>query len=91
MEYITTIQIDQSYLNNPIYTYRGKNYEILSSIANRDGDTQRANQLLSDFLYCEEKKDWDTITNRIYNGLKWGWLMEIENYGLERIKTDEFR
>ena len=77
MESITTIQISQSYLNNPIYTYRGKRYEILSQITNKDGDTLRAEQLLRDFLHCEEVGDWDTIKNRITNGLKWGWLKEI--------------
>jgi hypothetical protein len=65
-------------LSNPIYTYRGKSYKILSSITNKDGDTNRDEQLLSDFIYCEEKRDWDTIGNRISNGLKWGWLKEIE-------------
>ena len=59
------------------YTYRGKRYEILSQITNRDGDTLRAEQLLRDFLHCEEVRDWGTIKNRITNGLKWGWLKEI--------------
>ena len=59
------------------YTYRGKRYEILSQITNRDGDTLRAEQLLTDFLHCEEVRDWGTIKNRITNGLKWGWLKEI--------------
>ena len=66
-------------MKNPIYTYRGKRYEILSSITNKDGDIHRAEQLLSDFIYCEEKRDWDTISNRITNGLKWGWIREIQN------------
>ena len=59
------------------YTYRGKRYEIRSQITNRDGDTLRAEQLLRDFLHCEEVRDWGTIKNRITNGLKWGWLKEI--------------
>ena len=65
-------------MKNPIYTYRGKRYQILSSVTNRDGDTNRDEQILSDFIYCEEKRDWDTITQRISNGLKWGWIKEIE-------------
>ena len=65
-------------MKNPIYTYRGKRYQILSSVTNRDGDTNRDEQILSDFIYCEEKRDWDTITHRISNGLKWGWINEIE-------------
>ena len=64
-------------MKNPIYTYRGKRYEILSSITDKD-DKGRAEQILSDFLYCEGKRDWDTISNRITNGLLWGWLKEIE-------------
>jgi hypothetical protein len=66
-------------VKNPIYTYRGKRYEILSEQTNRDEDTNRDEQILSDFIYCEEKRDWDTIGNRISNGLKWGWLREIQN------------
>ena len=65
--------------NNPIYTYRGKRYEILSSVTNEDGDDGRAQQLLIDFLHCEKVGDWDTISNRITNGLKWGWIREIQN------------
>ena len=63
-------------MENPIYTYRGKRYEILSQITNKDGDTLRAEQLLRDFLHCEEVGDWGTIKNRITNGLMWGWLKE---------------
>jgi len=58
---------------NPIYTYKGKGYEILSHITDKD-DKGRANQLLRDFLWCEAKGDWKTIENRISNGLLWGWL-----------------
>jgi len=64
-------------MKNPIYTYRGKRYEILSSVTNEDGDEGRAEQLLIDFLHCESKGDWGTISNRITNGLLFGWLKEI--------------
>jgi hypothetical protein len=64
--------------NNPIYTYKGKPYEILSQITDKD-DKGRANQLLIDFLYCESVGDWGTIKNRITNGLLWGWLKELRN------------
>ena len=63
---------------NPIYTYKGIQYEILSSITDKDGDEGRANQLLRDFLHCESVGDWGTIKNRISNGLLWGWLKEIK-------------
>lgn len=65
-------------MKNPIYTYRGKSYEILSDITNKDGDDLRAEQLLRDFLHCESVGDWGTISNRITNGLMWGWLKEKE-------------
>jgi len=58
-------------MKNPIYTFGGKNYEIIE-------EPQRANQLLRDFLHCEETKDWVTIKNRITNGLMWGWLKEVD-------------
>lgn len=64
-------------MKNPIYTYKGKSYEILSHITD-EGDKGRANQLLRDFLHCESVGDWGTIKNRITNGLLWGWLKEIE-------------
>lgn len=51
------------------YTFRGKTYEII-------GD--RKEQLLRDFEYCEEIKDYGTISNRIINGLKWNWLRELQ-------------
>jgi hypothetical protein len=58
------------------YTFKGITYEIIE-------EPQRANQLLVDFLHCEEKKDWITIKNRITNGTMWGWLKEVE------VKEDE--
>jgi hypothetical protein len=64
-------------LKNPIYTYKGKGYEILSQITDKD-DKGRANQLLRDFLHCESVGDWVTIKNRIKNGLMWGWLQEVD-------------
>lgn len=53
------------------YTFKGITYEIIE-------EPQRREQLLRDFLWCEEKKDWTTIKNRIENGLLWGWLKEIK-------------
>jgi hypothetical protein len=51
------------------FEWRGKRYLI------RDED--RGDIILSDFQYCVSIGDWDTITNRITNGLKWGWLEEL--------------
>ena len=64
--------------DNPIYTYKGVEYEILSHITDKDNDVGRAEQLLRDFVHCEERGDWVTIKNRIGNGLMWGWLTEIK-------------
>ena len=57
-----------------IFVYRGKEYKIQSN----DG---RDEIILNDFEWCVRNKDWDTIGNRITNGLKWGWLKEIEEDG----------
>ena len=86
MVFITITQTNLLYLNNPIYTYKGKSYEILSDITNKDGDTLRAEQLLRDFLHCEEVGDWMTLKNRITNGLEWGWLKET-SYVIGNNKT----
>ena len=64
-------------MKNPIYTYKGKSYEILSQITDND-DKGRANQILTDFLHCESVGDWGTIKNRITNGTMWGWLKEVD-------------
>lgn len=52
-----------------IFEWRGKRYLIR--------DEERGEFILSDFHYCVSIGDWDTITNRITNGLKWGWLEEL--------------
>jgi hypothetical protein len=62
---------------NPIYTYKGTQYEIVRKETDKD-DEGRADQILIDFLHCEKKGDWGTIKNRITNGLMWGWLKEIK-------------
>jgi hypothetical protein len=64
-------------MKNPIYTYKGKSYEIRSDVTDKD-DKGRAEQLLIDFKHCEKVGDWGTIKNRITNGTMWGWLKEVE-------------
>ena len=54
------------------YNFRKKVYGIHS-----DEGEFRYEQILVDFKYCEEKRDYQTIENRIINGLQWGWLTEI--------------
>tara|TARA_Y100000389_G_C17420528_1_gene496413 strand:+ start:587 stop:781 length:195 start_codon:yes stop_codon:yes gene_type:complete len=56
-----------------IFEFGGIQYKIHS-----DEGLERDEQVLLDFNYCIEKKDWTTIRNRITNGLMWGWLTEIK-------------
>ena len=60
------------------YEYRGKKYQI---IITDEGDRcrQREEQILKDFKYCEKTQDYVTTKNRMTNGIKWGWLIEIKN------------
>lgn len=60
------------------YHFRGKTYEIVEEELNKNGkDPMRAECILRDFLFCEEKGDYKTIENRILGGTTWGWLKEI--------------
>jgi hypothetical protein len=57
-----------------IFKFKGKTYQITSN------DNYRSNEdLLRDFEYCLEVRDYQTINNRITNGLKWGWMKELKN------------
>lgn len=76
-------------LDNPIYTYRGKRYEIIREKTDSPSQPNRAEGLLRDFKWCEEKGDWDTISNRITNGLKWGWMIELAEEREEFFKEVE--
>lgn len=58
------------------FIYRGKTYEIITEKTDIDGDEGRGEQLLRDFEYCLEKRDWTTIKNRILGGTYHGWLKE---------------
>ncbi len=55
------------------YKFRGIEYKILT----KEGK-ERDEQILIDFLHCEKVRDYQTIKNRITNGLMWGWLTEIK-------------
>tara|TARA_Y100000389_G_C17439438_1_gene507653 strand:+ start:443 stop:646 length:204 start_codon:yes stop_codon:yes gene_type:complete len=60
------------------YKYKNKIYQILIT-DEWDRCKQREKQILRDFKYCEKINDWGTIKNRITNGVKWGWLTEINS------------
>jgi len=57
---------------NNTYTYRGTEYIV---IGESDKDTER---LIQDFKYCESIHDYNTIDNRIINGIMWGWLKQVK-------------
>jgi hypothetical protein len=60
------------------YHFRGKTYEIIEEILNKNGDDpMRVECILRDFQFCEEKRDYTTIENRILAGTKSGWLKEL--------------
>lgn len=60
------------------YHFRGKTYEIIEEKLNPSGDDPlRADQILRDFQFCEETRDFNTIRNRILGGTTHGWLKEI--------------
>jgi len=56
------------------FTFKGKTYEIVS-----DDSMRTSEDLLRDFEYCLEVRDYQTIKNRITGGLMWGWMKEIKN------------
>ena len=60
------------------YKYKNKTYQILIT-DEWDRCKQREKQILRDFKYCEKINDWGTIKNSITNGVKWGWLTEINS------------
>lgn len=60
-----------------LYKTPDKTYQIVIK-DEEDRNTQREEQILKDFLYCERMGDFITIKNRISKGLKWGELIEIK-------------
>jgi hypothetical protein len=60
-----------------VFKFKGKTYEITPNGANLRAKEKEI--LLSDFQYCFEVGDYNTIKNRITNGLIYGWIQEIKN------------
>ena len=52
------------------YLFGGIYYEILD---------ERKEQILKDFQYLEQIKDYQTIKNRITNGVLYSWLKVVKN------------
>ena len=52
------------------YFFGGICYEILD---------ERKEQILKDFQYLEQIKDYQTIKNRITNGVLYSWLKVVKN------------
>ena len=59
-----------------IYKHKNKTYQIVIK-DEWDRCREREEQILKDFKYCEQTHDYITIKNRITNGTKWGWLIEV--------------
>lgn len=60
------------------YRFEGKTYNIVITDEG-DRNEHRAQQIYDDFKYCESIGDWQTIKNRIQNGVHWGWMVEIDD------------
>ena len=73
------------YLKNNSYIvvtfkFKGKEYQIVPEESKVLTEPVRpAESLLRDFEYCKEVGDYQTIKNRITNGLRWGWIKELKN------------
>ena len=58
------------------YKHKGIKYQI---VINDDDDIEwRDKQIYNDFKYLEHINDWNTINNRVYNGIKYKWLIKHE-------------
>ena len=72
------------YLKNNSYIvvtfkFKGKEYQIVPEESEVQTEPVRpAESLLRDFEYCKEVGDYQTIKNRITNGLHWGWIKELK-------------
>ena len=72
------------YLKNNSYIlvtfkFKGKEYQIVPEESKVLTEPVRpAESLLRDFEYCKEVGDYQTIKNRITNGLHWGWIKELK-------------
>ena len=62
------------------FSFKGKEYQIVPEESKVLTEPVRpAESLLRDFEYCKEVGDYQTIKNRITNGLRWGWIKELKN------------
>ena len=59
------------------YKYKGITYQIVIDPL-KEG-IERVEQIYKDFKYLEDIKDFGTIDNRVVNGIKWKWLIPVEN------------
>ena len=61
------------------FNFKGKEYQIVPEESKVLTEPVRpAESLLRDFEYCKEVGDYQTIKNRITNGLHWGWIKELK-------------
>ncbi len=61
------------------FKFKGKEYQIVPEESGVQTEPIRpAEDILRDFEYCMKVRDYQTIKNRITNGLHWGWMKEIK-------------
>lgn len=63
-----------------IFKYYDEEYQIVEDYDN-GGVEKRKNEeqlILNDFNFALKNGDYITITNRISQGLEWGWLEQIK-------------
>jgi len=61
------------------FRFKNKEYQIVPEESKVLTEPVRPVEcLLRDFEYCKEVGDYQTIKNRITNGLLWGWIREIK-------------
>ena len=56
------------------YKHKGIKYQI---VIKDKTDVGREEQLYNDFKYLERISEWVTIDNRVINGIKHKWLIQI--------------
>ena len=61
------------------FKFKGKEYQIVPEESEVQTEPVRgAEDLLRDFEYCMKVRDYQTVKNRITNGLTWGWVKELK-------------
>jgi len=60
------------------FNYKGLKYQLVESHFSDELPNTTSQFQYEQLMYCIEIQDFDTLSNRIINGLKWGWLINIK-------------